>query len=41
MIVFDLKCLDGGEVFEGWFSSEPVMSAFDACTPGKVKIGNV
>ena len=21
MIVFDLKCLDGGEVFEGWFSS--------------------
>lgn len=21
MIVFDLKCLDGGEVFEGWFTS--------------------
>ena len=21
MILFDLKCLDGGEVFEGWFSS--------------------
>ena len=21
MIVFDIKCLDGGEVFEGWFSS--------------------
>ena len=21
MIVFDLKCLDGGELFEGWFSS--------------------
>lgn len=21
MIVFDLKCLEGGEVFEGWFSS--------------------
>ncbi len=21
MIVFDLKCLDGGEVFEGWFRS--------------------
>ena len=21
MIVFDLRCLDGGEVFEGWFSS--------------------
>jgi hypothetical protein len=21
MIVFDLKCLDGGEIFEGWFSS--------------------
>ena len=21
MIVFDLKCRDGGEVFEGWFSS--------------------
>ena len=21
MILFDLRCLDGGEVFEGWFSS--------------------
>ena len=21
MIVFDLRCLDGGELFEGWFSS--------------------
>jgi hypothetical protein len=21
MILFDLKCLDGGEVFEGWFGS--------------------
>jgi hypothetical protein len=21
MIVFDLRCLEGGEVFEGWFSS--------------------
>ena len=21
MIVFDLKCLDGGEVFEAWFGS--------------------
>ena len=21
MIVFDLRCIDGGEVFEGWFSS--------------------
>ena len=21
MIVFDLRCIEGGEVFEGWFSS--------------------
>ena len=21
MIVFDLRCLDGGETFEGWFGS--------------------
>jgi hypothetical protein len=29
MIVFDLRCLDGGELFEGWFSSG---ADFDAQT---------
>jgi hypothetical protein len=45
VIIFDLKCLDGGEVFEGWFSSgsdfdEQVARALLACPfCGSARVG--
>ncbi len=34
MIVFDLQCLDGGELFEAWFGSNADFDAAGGTGPG-------